>query len=313
MWPGFILALCLNVAAWLYAIYSVAVMPEDDPRLQGHTSVNYRSARSPSGASISGKNHEKTLIDARLTRMLGVFLAAARLDVPPDALGSYLSGLPVVSALAKAPLRFEKAITVVTGENGAGKSTLIESLAAGMRLNPEGGSRHANFTSLDEKESLSPLYRWLTLSRPRNPRDAFFLRGESFYNLAGYYAGLEPVPKGPRMDDLLEMSHGQSLMALIERRFHSEGLFLLDEPEAGLSMLRQLELMGRLHHLAAQGSQIILATHSPILMAIPGAQLLEITEEGISYPKFEETQAVQAAREFIGDPEGTVAFLTEEA
>lgn len=246
--------------------------------------------------------------------MRGVFLTAARLDVPPQTLGSPLSELALIAALEKAPLRFEAPITVVTGENGAGKSTLIEALAAGLGINPEGGSRHANFASLAEADSLSPLHRWLTLSRRLNPRDAFFLRGESFFNLAAYYAGLEPAPGGsPRMDDLLTMSHGQSLMALIERRFHGAGLFLLDEPEAGLSMLRQLELLGQLHHLAARGSQIILATHSPILMALPGAQLLEISTAGISSPDFEQTQAVSAAREFLRDPEGTAAFLTEEA
>lgn len=242
-----------------------------------------------------------------------MFLTAARLDVPMDRLDSYLAHLPVVAALARSPLEFRTPVTVITGENGVGKSSLIEALAVGMGLNPEGGSRNVRFATLAGAPSVSPLHQAMTLTRACNPRDAFFLRGESFYNVAGYYAGLAPPPIGPRMDDLLQMSHGQSLMAMIERRFHTRGLFLLDEPEAGLSVLRQLELLGRLFHLADAGSQIIMATHSPVLLAIPGAQILEITEDGISRRTFEETEAVRAAREFIADPEGTAAFLTGEA
>ena len=239
-----------------------------------------------------------------------MFLTAARLDVPPEHVAHYLAGLPVVAALASAGLEFTAPVTVLTGENGVGKSTLLEALAVGMGLNPEGGSRHARFTTLDQ--SVSPLHHWLTLSRRRNPRDAFFLRGESFLNLADYYAGLEPASRGPRMDDLQEMSHGQSLMALFDRRFHTDGLFCLDEPEAGLSVLRQLELMGKLHHMAEAGSQIIMATHSPVLLAVPGAQILEISTGGIRPRDFEDTEAVRAAREFIADPAGTAIFLTME-
>lgn len=239
-----------------------------------------------------------------------MFLTAARLDVPPEHVAHYLAGLPVVTALTGDGLEFTASVTVLTGENGVGKSTLLEALAVGMGTNPEGGSRHARFASIGQ--SVSPLHHWLTLSRRRNPRDAFFLRGETFLNLAGYYAGLEPAPRGPQMDDLEQMSHGQSLMALLERRLHTGGLFFLDEPEAGLSVLHQLEVMGRLHHLAAAGSQIIMATHSPVLLAVPGAQLLEISPEGVRPCGFEDTEAVRAAREFIADPEGTAAFLTSE-
>lgn len=241
-----------------------------------------------------------------------MFLTAALLDAPPDPAAPYLVELPVVAALTGAPLEFTAPVTVLTGENGTGKSTLVEALAVGMRLNPEGGSRHANFATLAQAQSVSPLHRSLRLTRRRNPRDAFFLRGESHYNVAGYYAGLGSPPRGPRMDDLREMSHGQSLMTLIERRFHTDGLFLLDEPEAGLSVLRQLELMGRLFHLAEAGSQIIMATHSPVLLAVPGAQILEISGAGIRERRFEDTEAVHAAREFVTDPAGIASYLTRE-
>ncbi|MDO5513116.1 AAA family ATPase [Corynebacterium sp.] len=229
-----------------------------------------------------------------------MFLRAALLDAPPEP--TWLRDLPVVRALLEHPLEFTTAVTLISGENGAGKSTLVEALAVASGCNPEGGSRHARMAVLDQ--SVSPLHEFLRLRR-RNAPDSFFLRGESFYNLAAWYETL-----GPEMDDLLHMSHGESLMALIERRFHGGGLFFLDEPEAGLSNLRQLELLGRLFHLAAQGSQIILATHSPILLAIPGARILEVDADGIHERRLEDTEAYRAAREFAADPVGTATFLT---
>ncbi|GAB3594661.1 vitamin B12-transporter ATPase [Corynebacterium faecale] len=240
-----------------------------------------------------------------------MFLTAARLDDPPELLEPYLENLGVVCALQENPLKFRAPITVITGENGVGKSTLVEALAVGMRLNPEGGSRHANFGTVEG--SVSSLGAALTLTRRENPRDAFFLRGESYFNVAGYYEGLAPPPPGsPRMDDLLKMSHGQGLMALIERRFHSNGLFFLDEPEAGLSVLRQLELLGKLYHLARKGSQIIMATHSPVLLAIPGAEIWEFTRDGVEVVAFDSTESVRAAREFVADPRGTARFMIGE-
>lgn len=230
-----------------------------------------------------------------------MFLRAALLDAPPAP--GWLRELPVVRALTAAPLEFTSSVTVISGENGAGKSTLVEALAVASGFNPEGGSRHATMQMM--QDSVSPLHEWLTLRR-RNAPDGFFLRGESFYNLAGWYAGLEDSP----LPDLLRMSHGQSLMSLIDRRFHGGGLFFLDEPEAGLSTLRQLELLGRLWHLADAGSQIIMATHSPVLLAIPGAQILEIDADGIHESRLEDTEAFRAAREFAADPEGTAEYLT---
>ncbi|GAB3694370.1 AAA family ATPase [Corynebacterium nasicanis] len=230
-----------------------------------------------------------------------MFLRAALLDAPPHP--AWLRELPVVRALEAAPLEFTSSITVISGENGAGKSTLVEALAVASGFNPEGGSRHARMQV--EDNSVSPLHEYLTLRRHNAP-DGFFLRGESFYNLADWYARLDDSP----LPDLLEMSHGQSLLALIGRRFHGGGLFFLDEPEAGLSNLRQLEVLGRLWHLADAGSQIILATHSPILLAIPGAQILEIDADGIHERALEDTEAFRAATEFVADPVGTATFLT---
>lgn len=240
-----------------------------------------------------------------------MFLTAARLDDLPGSLENYLVDLPVVRVLLDSALEFQAPITVITGENGVGKSTLVEALAVGMRLNPEGGSRHANFGTVED--SVSTLGTAVTLTRQENPRDAFFLRGESYFNVANYYERLGPPPPGSvRMDDLLKMSHGQGIMALIERRFHGGGLFFLDEPEAGLSVFRQLELLGKLYHLAEQGSQIIMATHSPVLLAIPGAEIWEFTSEGVSIVAFDAAESVRAAQEFVADPTGIAGFMIGE-
>lgn len=238
-----------------------------------------------------------------------MFLTAARLACPLSDLEPYVAELAVVRALAETPLNFRESITVISGENGVGKSTLVEALAAALRISPSGGSRHSTFGSA---ASISSLHKQLIVTRRENPEDAFFLRGETMSDMAGYYETLVQPARSVPMNDLLHMSHGQSIMALIQRRFGAGGLFLLDEPEAGLSMLRQLELLGRLHHLARAGSQIIVATHSPVLMAIPGAQLLEVSENGIMPRSFEECESVQAAREFVADPHGTASFLIRE-
>ncbi len=236
------------------------------------------------------------------------YLTAARLDDVPPSLEPYLLHLGVVRALREGGLKFRTPITIITGENGVGKSTLVEALAVGMRVNAEGGSRNTLFQTVGE--SASSLGSAVILSRRENPRDAFFLRGESYFNVARYYEEVGPPPPGsPRMDDLLNMSHGQGLMAVIDRRFHGRGLFFLDEPEAGLSVLRQLELLGRLHHLADQGSQIIMATHSPVLLAIPGAEIWEFTSDGVDVVPFHHAGSVQAALEFVSDPRGTAEFM----
>ena len=234
-----------------------------------------------------------------------MFLTKVELLDDPQKLPGYLSKLAVVESLYEQPLDFLSSITIITGENGVGKSTLVEAIAVGMRLNPAGGSRHAYFDR--EGDIVSPLHHSLKLVRRKNPRDAFFFRGETLLNAAQYYQQIGDEKLG----DLLHMSHGESIMALANRRFHDDGLFIFDEPEAGLSMLRQLEFLGRVAHLAKGGSQIIMATHSPILLAIPGADIVEISPNGIERVAFESGESVRAAREFVADPKGTAAFLTQ--
>ncbi|KQB83773.1 AAA family ATPase [Corynebacterium oculi] len=233
------------------------------------------------------------------------FLRAMRIDVPPERLPEgYLARVAAVRHLTRQELRFPTPVTVLSGENGAGKSTLIEAIALGMRFQHQGGTRNL-YT--DKRNDVSRLHEVLILTRERNPRHGYFLRGETHFNVALAYGAEEP----PGDIHLNHMSHGESLMQVILHRFHPGGFYLLDEPEAGLSALRQVELLGRIAHLAARGAQFIIATHSPILMAAPGATILELNNAGITPIDFDHAGAVSATREFLDDPEGTAHYLVE--
>ncbi|MBC3186187.1 AAA family ATPase [Corynebacterium sp. zg-331] len=232
------------------------------------------------------------------------FLRAARIDMPLSHIHEdYVARLPAVRHLAQHPLDLSAPITVLTGENGAGKSTLIEAIAIGMGFHPQGGTRNLAVRGADDA---SCLHKYLTLVRSQNPSDGYFLRGETHFRVALAYGN-----EAPGDQHLNRMSHGESLMQIIRHRFHGGGLFILDEPEAGLSILRQLELLGHIARMAAQSAQFLIATHSPILMAIPGSTLMEIGASGITPVDFHRAEAVQAAREFVDDPEGTARYLVE--
>ncbi|MFV8380771.1 AAA family ATPase [Corynebacterium hindlerae] len=224
-------------------------------------------------------------------------------SLPAFTSGTYVDDLPVVTALrAHGALRFTTPITFIVGENGSGKSTLLEAIAVSLGFSPEGGSRNMNFSGVD---AVSELHRYLTVTRPRNPRDGYFVRAESMYRA---YTYLDKINDG-RQPLMHPNSHGEATMELVRHRFHGSGLFLMDEPESGLSFDTSVELAGKIEKLAAQGAQFIIATHSPILLGIPGAQILEITENGLGFVPYDECELVQAYREFLADPHGTAQYL----
>ncbi|MEJ5998548.1 AAA family ATPase [Corynebacterium sp. H130] len=215
---------------------------------------------------------------------------------------SYVAHLPVVQALSTQEVLVDTPVTFFVGENGSGKSTLLEALAVAMRFSPEGGSRHANFSG---RESVSELHQWLRIVRSKNPRDGYFLRAESMYRAYSYLDSVN-TGQGPLLH---HMSHGESTMELVRHRFHGQGLYFLDEPESGLSFATSIELRERIEELAGQGAQFLIATHSPILLQIPGARILEISETGIDPVSYNDCELVAAYREFLADPHGTAAYL----
>lgn len=195
-------------------------------------------------------------------------------------------------------MAFHAAVTFVIGENGTGKSTLLEAIAVAWGFNAEGGTRNFRFAT---QESHSGLHHHITLTRGvRRPRDGFFLRAESFYNVVSEIDRLE-VTHAYGGRSLHEQSHGESFFTLFTERFGGDGLYILDEPEAALSPTRQMAMLVRMHDLVRQRSQFIIATHSPIIMAYPGAQILLLDENGIAPVRYEDTEHFVVTREFLND------------
>ena len=228
--------------------------------------------------------------------------------------GNYLKRLPVISNLKKiGGLELTKPVTIFVGENGVGKSTLIEGLAVAMGFNAEGGSLNFSFST---KESHSNLHEYITVSRGwRKQKDSFFLRAESFYNVASNIDDLDNGPGGPPIIlsygglSLHEQSHGESFMALVENRFFGNGLYILDEPEAALSPMRLMELICYIKKLVDNNSQFIISTHSPILMTFPDAEVIEITQEEIKLVDYKETEHFLITKRFMDSPEQMIKYL----
>ena len=216
----------------------------------------------------------------------------------------YPFSLPAVRALDG--LQFKTPVTFVVGENGVGKSTLLEAIAIAFGFNPEGGSRSFKFES---RASHSALHAALRLVKsPRRASDGFFLRAETFYNVASEVERLGAV-RGYGERNLHELSHGESFLSLAMNRFWGDGFYVLDEPEAALSPTRQLALLVRLRDLVARGSQFIIATHSPFVMAFPSATILQIGESGVCEVRYQETEHYLVTKRFINNPERMLAHL----
>lgn len=231
---------------------------------------------------------------------------------------SYLNGLPVVRNLKRmGMLRFRSPVTFFVGENGIGKSTLIEAIAVNMGFNPEGGSINFSFST---ENSHSELYDYIRVGKGiSRRRDGFFLRAESFYNVASNIDQMDRSPgMGGRIIDsyggksLHKQSHGESFMSLVENRFGGNGIYILDEPEAALSPSKMLELMLHMNRLVKNNSQFLISTHSPILMAYPGAEVFLLTQEGIQSVDYRETEHFQLTRQFLNAPEAMFRHLFEE-
>lgn len=234
------------------------------------------------------------------------------LKTPPEE-GSYYGEITAIRQLLREPLCLTGSVTFLVGENGTGKSTLLEALAVALGYNAEGGSRNLRYTTA---ETHSPLWEHLRVTRScYRPRDGFFLRAESFYNMATGLDSLED-PQALRSYggvSLHTRSHGESFLALVQNRFGGQGLYLLDEPEAALSPARQMTLLVEMDRLVRADSQLIIATHSPILMAYPHAQIIQLSEEGFREIPYRETEHYCLTKLFLDDPGRMLHHLLGES
>lgn len=242
------------------------------------------------------------------------FIRGIRIDWDKVDQDSYVRDIPCVGGLDS--LDFESNITFFAGENGTGKSTLLEAVAVAYGFNPEGGSRNYNFAT---RETHSHLYGAMTVIKGvHRPGHNFFLRAESFYNVATmveeYRDGDDPDVYYARYGgrSMHEQSHGESFLAIMQNTFEEKGMYILDEPEAALSPQRQLTLLIHLSRLASKGAQFIIASHSPILLGIPGAQILEFGESGIHECTYEDTESYRVTEMFINNREYFLQRLLSE-
>ena len=225
----------------------------------------------------------------------------------------YPFSLPVVRHLDT--LELHPSVTFLVGENGSGKSTLMEALAVAWGFNPEGGTKNFRFGT---RASHSVLHEYLRLVKSsRRPRDGFFLRAESLFNLATEIERLDAEPGGPPIinsygyQSLHEQSHGESFFAVMMHRFGGHGFYVLDEPEAALSPSRQLAMISRIHQLVRMHSQFVIATHSPILMAYPNSRIYQIGANGPSHVSWQETEHYIVTKRFLNDSEKQLSRLLE--
>jgi predicted ATPase len=211
----------------------------------------------------------------------------------------YPYAIPAVRMLER--IELHPHVTFLIGENGSGKSTLLEAIAVKAGFNAEGGSRNFRFST---KASHSPLSEALVLERSsRRPTDGFFLRAESFYTLANEMERLDAIKPG--MFDsyggrsLHAQSHGEAFLNLLMHRLEGNGFYVFDEPEAALSPKRQLSVLVLLHDLVLNASQIVIATHSPILMAYPHAKIIEVSGDGLREVVYTETEHYRITHDFL--------------
>jgi Predicted ATPase len=205
-------------------------------------------------------------------------------------------------------LELHPKVTYIVGENGTGKSTILEAIAIAYGFNPEGGTKNFNFST---NNTHSELWENLKLVKGvKKPEDGFFLRAESFYNVATNIDEIDAVGSYGGIS-LHSQSHGESFLSLIMNRFKGNGLYILDEPEAALSPYRQMSLISRIHDLIEDNSQFIIATHSPIVMAYPDSILYELND-GFKIVNYQDTEHYKIMKSFIGNPKKILDILMSE-
>jgi predicted ATPase len=220
---------------------------------------------------------------------------------------AYPFNIPAVRNLFT--LEFHPDVTFFVGENGSGKSTVLEAIAIALGFGAEGGTKNVRFQTAD---TISPLYQHLRLSRShRAPKDHYFLRAESFYNVASYMDQVGYL-EGYGGKSLHQRSHGEAFMTLLTNKLRGNGLYLFDEPEAALSPTRQLAALRAIHQLVGEASQFIIATHSPILLAYPGAKIVLFDGAGMTDVEYEDTEHFAVTRDFLNGYQHRITELLAE-
>lgn len=224
-----------------------------------------------------------------------------------DSIDRYPFCIPSIKKLIA--IDFHQDVTFFIGENGSGKSTLLEAVAVALGFNPEGGNKNTNFST---NQNHSDLSNYLKLVKSfKKPTDGYFLRAESFYNLATYMEqdGRSAYLGSYGGKSLHRQSHGESFMATLLNKMKGNGLYLMDEPEAALSPTRQMAALSAIHQLVERKSQFIIATHSPILLAYPRAKIYNFSNIGINEVKYTETEHYEVTRDFLNNPEAMLEIL----
>ena len=240
-----------------------------------------------------------------MTSNFDLYIRSLRIDWDSIEEGSYLRHIRSITAIKE--LVFHNAVTFFVGENGSGKSTLLEAIAVNYGFNPEGGSKNYNFSTFD---SHSELCNALILSKGfRMAKWGYFLRAESFYNVATAEDEYSRQPGGVPQH-FHEYSHGESFLRLVQDNFSANGLYILDEPEAALSPQRQLTLLLEIARCVKDGSQFIIATHSPILLGFPDAEILDFNN-GLRSCRYEDTESYQITKMFVNNRERILKQLFE--
>jgi predicted ATPase len=239
------------------------------------------------------------------------YLLDVTIDIPDDRKMVYPFNVPGIKDFSK--LEFHPHVTYFVGENQMGKSTLLEAIAINCGFNAEGGSKNFNFSTQD---SHSDVHKHINITKGTSRMmDGFFLRSESFYNVASTIDNLNL--EGPKKDflsnyggkSLHERSHGESFWNLMTHRFRGRGLYLLDEPESALSAIRQMAMLSRIDQLVQLHSQLIIATHSPIVLAYPDSIIYEFSENGINKVAYRDTETYTTFKEFINQPDKMLSIL----